>query len=258
MRFQSIMLELNNLATIALLLVLAACIIFRRLRTYSPVFFAYAVYACSSAAVTYSLIHFGDPYWAWYGAWIAEIVGICLEFAALIEVFNRLFAPYEGIRRFARLVLLWALVVLTITGSLTALLYHEVQFSVPILTIFLVLERSLRAVELGMILVFFALSKYLHLRWKNLSFGIALGFGFYDIMALVSTIVRAYYGKLLAGNLNALTFASYWITVLIWIFYVLQPDVIRVSNITLPSPELERWDRALSQLLKRSMTALIS
>lgn len=252
MRFQEIMLEVNYLAAISLPLALAACMVFRQLRSYAPAFFAYVVYSCSSAAVVYGFIHFGDPYWAWYGAWITEFISFPIEFFILSEVFNRLFAPYEGIRQFAKMVLLWTFVILIIGASVSALLYHQVQYSVPVLTAFLMLERSFRAVELGLILVLFALSKYLHLRWKNLSFGVALGFGFYDVIALASTIVRAYYGKLVAGNVNALTGASYWITVLIWAFYVLQPDVRRISSISVPAPELERWDRALSQLLQRS------
>jgi hypothetical protein len=252
MRFQAIMLEVNHLTTICLLLVLAACIVLRQLRSYAPFFFAYVVFSCSSTAVEYGLNHFGEPFWAWYATWFTESVSLLLEFLILSEVFSRLFAPYQGIRGFAKIVLLWSLSVLTIAGALTALLCHQVQYSVPVLTVLLVLDRTLRAVELGLVLVLFALAKYLHLRWKNLSFGIILGIGFFAMMDLAGNIARAYYGKLIAGNVRALEGASYWVTVIIWIFYVLQPDVVRISNVSLPSPELERWDRVLSQLLKRS------
>jgi hypothetical protein len=258
MRFQLIMLEVNHLASASLLLALAACMVFRRLRSYAPIFFAYVVFSFSSTAVLYGLLHFGNPYWFWYGTWFNAGASLLLEFIIVAEIFNRLFAPYEGIRRFAKIVLLWALSVLTIIGALTALLYHEVQYSVPIFAIFWVLERSLRAMQLGLILVLFALSKYLHLRWKNLSFGITLGFGLYAVIDLAGNLARAYYGKLIGGSVYALEGASYWITVIIWIFYVLQPDVVRISNISLTSPELERWDRALSQLLKRSASSSLA
>jgi hypothetical protein len=255
MRFQQIMLEVNYLAEIGLLLLLAACMMLRGLRAYAPVFFAYVVYSFCSTAVLYGLIHFGDAYWAWYSGWIAECLGAFIEFIVLGEIFNRLFAPYEGIRRFAKVVLLWSALLLTTFGLLTAFRYHEMHFSVPVLTAFLIMERSLKVVQLGLIVTLFCLSKYLHLRWKNLTFGIALGFGTYAIVVLAGIIVRSYFGKVVAGDITALTGAFYWLTALLWVFYVLQPDVARIPIMSLPSPELEHWDRVLSQLLKRSATS---
>ena len=258
MQFQRVMLEVNNVAAIALLLVVGVIMFRRHLHRQAPIFFAYVLFDTCGMAVVYGLLHFGNHYWWWYGSWAENGICILLGFAVIVEVFNKLFAPYEGIRYFAKVVVFWSAAVLVATGAFSAAFFHHVAFSVPILTVFLVLDRSLRIVQLGLILSLFAVSRYLHLRWKNLTFGIALGFGFYALTQLATWTVRIYYGQLVAGTVNVVQGAAYCATILIWAFYVLQPEVAHIPIVSLPSHELEKWDRALSHLLRRSATPPVS
>ena len=257
MRFQLVMIEVNHLLAIALLFVVAVAMFLRKLHRQVPVFFAYILYALLFDVLHYGLVHLANPNWAWYSTWADDVFCILLEVAIFAEIFNRLFAPYSSIRQFAKLVVFWSAATLVVIGTFTAVFFHQVAYSVPVLTIFLVLDRTLRAVQLGLILTLFALSKYLHLRWKHLIFGIALGFGFYALMILTGDTVRMYYGQLVAGNVGALEGAAYCAAVLIWVVYTLQPEVARIPIVSLPSNELERWDRALAQLLRRSTSSSI-
>lgn len=258
MRFQQIMLDISYPLSVALLLVVAVTMFLRHLHRQAPIFFAYVVFDTVALAAIYALILFNENRRAWYGAWAEEAVCILLGVAILAEIFNRMFASYAGIRRFAKVVLLWSAVVLVAIGAFLAAFVHHVAFSVPILTAFLVLDRSLRFVQLGLILSLFALSRYLHLRWKSFVFGIALGFGFNALMLLAAWTVRIYYGQLVAGPVNVLEGVSYSASALIWVFYVLQREVAHIPIVSLPSHELEKWDRALTQLLRRSATPPIS
>jgi hypothetical protein len=250
MNYQYIVREVNNWVAITLQIVIATTIFFRQLHHQARFFFAYIIWQTFSVAVIYALAHFGPPYWAYYSIWINDVVTVSLGFAIIIEVFNRIFAPYESIRRFARIVLFWSAVVLIVVAAFIST-YREVANSVPILTLFLVAERSVRVVQLGLILCLFALSRYMHLRWRNYFFGISLGFGFYALLVLAGLTVRMYYGSPTTGLVNTILGCSYCASVMIWTFYVLQPDAVRVSIVALPSHELERWDESLARLLGR-------
>lgn len=252
------MLEANDVAAIAFLLVVGVIMFRRHLHRQVPVFFAYVLFDTCGMAVVYALLHFGNRYWWWYSAWAEYGICILLGSAVIVEIFTKLFAPYEGIRYFAKVVVLWSAAALVATGAFSAAFFHHVAFSVPVLTIFVVLDRSLRIVQLGLILSLFALSGYLHLRWKNFTFGIALGFGFYALTQLATWTVRIYYGQLVAGTVNVVQGAAYCATIVIWGFYALQREAAHIPIVSLPSHELEKWDRALTQLLRRSATPPIS
>jgi hypothetical protein len=249
--------ELQYSVAMVLLIALAATMYLKGLHRHTPLFFAYALYASLSMTLTYTLLHFFNPYWGFYASWGDEAICLVLEFAIVVEIFKILFAPYSGIRRFAKLVMTWSAASLLTLGVFLCIFFRDVAFAIPALSIFEVLDRSLRAVQLGLIVSLFAVSKYLHVRWRNFAFGIAFGFGFYALMCFAGDTVRIYYGQLVAKTYSMISGAAYWAAILVWFSYALQPDVAHVPIIPLPSHELERWDRALAQLLGRTPSSTI-
>jgi len=249
MLFQRIMFHVNHVLAIGLLVPLVITMLRKNLHRQTPVFFCYVASDTFGIFAIYMFALLLPPGWYWIGAWIQNEVAIVLAFATIVEVFSKLFSSYAGIRRLARNVMLWAAVLLALVALITLVFFHEMVYTTSVLTALTMIDRCLRVIQLGLILVLFALSRYLHLRWKNFVFGIALGFGFYALMSLATSVIRAHYGQMLAGTMNVVGDGSYCLSVLIWLVYALQPEVATIPVVSLPSHELEKWDLALSRLL---------
>jgi hypothetical protein len=249
-----LMYEVNHCLTITFLLVIAVFMTRRNLRRQTPIFFSYTVFDAVGMTISYSLMHLGILYPAYYAAWGDHIVCVLLGFAVIAEIFNKMFASYRGIRRFANLAMLWSTSFLIVAAVISAF-FHHVADSVPILTFFMTLDRSLSLIQLGLILSLFAVAGYLHLRWRNFLFGVAMGFGFNALIILALNIIRAYYGQI--RGIAAFQDFGYLIAVLIWTVYTFQPEAATIPIVSLPSHELEKWDLALSRLLGHATSSSI-
>jgi len=245
----SIVVDVQYFGALALQVTIAAAMIWRRLVLQARFFFAYVLWQTFSVACLYVAYKLPPPYY-FYAYSINDVVDIVLALAILVEIFTRIFAPYEGIRGIARLLFLSATVVIA-TGSAVFLFFHHTEYSVPALTFFLVAERSVRILQLGLVLALLVITRYLHLRWKNYLFGIALGFGFYAMTTLAVLVVRMAYGHPVMIVTNILWGTGYCVAVLIWAVYVLQPEVANIPIVSLPSHELEQWDATLKNMLSR-------
>jgi hypothetical protein len=242
--------EVQYFGSLALQVMIVAVIIWRRLFLNARFFFAYVVWQTFSVACMYVAMHKLPPPYYFYTYWSNDAIDVLLAMAILVEIFNGIFAPYEGIRHLARILFISAAAILTSTSAVF-LFFHHAEYTVPILTFVMVTERSVRILQLGLILALFAITRYLHLRWKNYLFGIALGFGFYAVTVLAVLVVRMTYGQSVMAISNLLEGTGYCVAVLIWATYTLQPDVATVPIVSLPSHELEKWDESLKNLLSK-------
>lgn len=243
-------LDIQYFGALGLQVIIAIAMIWRRLYLQARFFFAYIVWQTFSVACLYEINFKLPSYYYFYAYWVNDVVDIVMAVAILVEVFNRIFAPYEGIRGVARIAFV---VSAAIVGAASAifLLFHHAEHSVPVLTFALVAERSVRILQLGLILSLFAITRYLHLRWKNYLFGIALGFGFYAMTTLAVLVIRMAYGEPVIIITNVLWGTGYCVAVLIWATYVLQPEAAKIPIVSLPSHQLEEWDETLKNILSR-------
>lgn len=253
---QQVMIEVQVYAALILQVIIAVTMYSRGLHAKAKFFFAYILWQTLSTVIIYLLLH-SRPAYVFYSSWVNNFITMSLGLAIIFELFNRFFEPYAAVRRFAKILFLWSGLTLLAIGLIVAS-FRQVNMALPIAKVFFIMERSIRIIQLGLILVLLGLSKYLHLRWKNYLFGIALGFGFYALMALTGLTLMMYYGHHVAQAIDTLLGTAYCGAVVVWTFYVLQPDVVTVPIVSLPSHELERWDRALSQLLGRKPSSSIS
>jgi hypothetical protein len=83
----------------------------------------------------------------------------------------------------------------------------------------LVFSRTVRIVQVGLMLVLMVLSLSFGFYWNSQAFGIALGFGFYASMELVNHTARALLGS--TGNRiwAWVSVLSYQCAALIWLVY---------------------------------------
>jgi hypothetical protein len=242
-------LHIQYVEALTLQIVIAIAIIWRRLFLQARFFFVYIVWQTFSVLCMY-VLNLKLPVYYFYAYWINDAVDVVLAIAILMEIFDRMFAAYEGIRRFAKVLFSVSAGLVTIVSAIF-LHFDRVEYTVPVLTIVLVAERSVRILQLGLIFALFAITGYLHLRWKNYLFGIALGFGFYATTTLAVLVVRMTYGQPVMLISGLLWGTGYCVAVLIWAVYVLQPDVATVPIVSLPSHQLEQWDESLKKILSR-------
>lgn len=232
--------------SIAVLALLSAVFVWRRIWRDLPLFFLYIVSAPGIAILRYAIYPLSrDAYF--YVYWISELAGAVLCSLALYEVFLRRLFP-----RFHKV-------------NIYRALFPAVAAAVLLLTIIAVLQSSDRSAGFHIasrafdfvrtaILVFFMLLMLLMGRqWGRYDLGITLGFGIQAVAALLNAAVRARLGHRshFFDTAEAITFA---IACVIWLITFLKPD--RSDRLqpaeTLDSlvlPEARKWESVLKDWL---------
>jgi hypothetical protein len=113
------------------------------------------------------------------------------------------------------------------------------------------LQRSLRFIQVGLLLLLFALSGALGLTWRSYSFGLALGYGTFAIVDLVLWAVRLQYGDEFWKMQSGLGTVAYNMMILIWTWYFLQPQKVALPIRVIPYSDIAKWNEKLEELLKR-------
>jgi hypothetical protein len=106
------------------------------------------------------------------------------------------------------------------------------------------LQRSIRIVQLGLILFLLLFSRFLGVSRKQLSFGIALGFGLFAGVELLLYALNSggFIGQRILNPINMLTFIA---ATCIWIGYSLSRQAVRVTANHL---QTQRWEQGLADL----------
>lgn len=225
-------------------------LIHRRLRRELPFFTAYT--ALHVVLVPFSDIAYGRiPYATYfYVFWSIETLTVLLGLLIIREIFLVLFQSYEGARRLAGGIFCAAGVVLL---SLTAILamHGPAEPARRLALAILNLQRSLRFLQVGLMVTLFVLSRYLRLTWRHYVFGIALGFGFFAITNLAMFAVRFYVGYKSSSFIPFVPPVGYFFTVLLWLTYFLQKPPQRPLAGDIPVQNLDKWNDVLADYLKR-------
>jgi hypothetical protein len=248
MDIETLTFVIDLLLTLVLLLVLSVIMVRKRLNRELPIFFFFLVFSYLSSVIALTLLRTSFPLYCW-STYIGSTLERIFFFVVIMEIFCRIIAPYNAIRRLARTSLILSSCVLLPLAL--AFGRAETQTSGASVLIRLIVEtlRTLYVMQLGTVLVFLVFAKYLRIRWKSFEFGIILGFG---IEALLSTPVHTlmgFYGRRLPSFVTTIAGPSYCFVVLTWIYYALQPEDSLTAMPPVQSQELEQWDHSLSRLL---------
>ncbi|HXZ27737.1 MAG TPA: hypothetical protein VEG08_07030 [Terriglobales bacterium] len=246
----------NWIATPLGQLVLVVILARRSLIRQMPWFFAYTIWVMTTSLVQLPLYLQSRALRSvtsasFYVSWTADAGSIMLGFLAVYEVFCQVFQPYESFRRWAPALFRWCGVTLLLLGSAGALLSSP-HPQLRIVAGLLVLERTLRVVQVGLLVLVLLTSRYLHITWKPHLLGVASGFGMYAAVAIVCTTLQAQNGPVGYWALGMVSFSAYTCAVMIWVAYFLvrQPVVESIRQVP-RTVETEQWHQALSHLLQR-------
>jgi hypothetical protein len=225
--------------------VLAAILFRRKLHRAYPVFFAYLVAEIAIFIVLFPLR--GASYSLFfYTYWATAGIAVLLGFKVIHEVFLDAFRPFHTLRDLGTVLFKWAgLVMLMVAGVVAASSSGGNQE--PLQAGILTLQRSVRVVQVGLILFLLVFSRYLGISWKQKSFGIALGLGTYAgvelmLVALSGSFDSAHYEPIS----NIINMAAYNLAILTWMAYALS-----TSDDRQPAPnaaQTRRWEQTLNDI----------
>src|SRR5260370_10056567 len=179
------------LVGLGLLGVLAVVLIRNRAWKKFPMFTIYSIFTFLTATGMYLLRAHSVIYQ--YTYWACETLGMLLGLGVVYEVFRNLFASYDALRRLAANIFYWVLLVLVIIGGVVLYTHSALEGS-RFVAAFLVLEESVRIIEVGLIMALFLFSSAFGLHWRPAVFWLALGLGVFATVELLAITMRAHFG----------------------------------------------------------------
>ena len=222
----------------------------RRLHREISWFTLYLLFDATTTLLGFFVYQGSNHYYYFYTAWLQAMILYTLAFMVIAETFGNLLAQYKAIAKVGVRLLFITATVLLIIAVISAHLGAE--HAHPIMKILLITKRSVMLIQVGVVVVMFAFSSYFGFDWKHYQFGISLGFGLLASVRLALAAYAAEFGSTFAKKSPMIEEIAFVCTVLLWTAYFLRPG-------TAPPPlpptdvkhDLERWNEALSELLKR-------
>lgn len=214
----------------------------RKFHRQFPAFFTFLLVQVAIFAVTFPLYGKNDDLYFWL-YWLGEAGNAILGFKVIHEIFQDVFRPYHALQDLGTPVFKWAGAVMLLVSVVVAASNSFTRF--PIIHAITTLQRSVRTVQVGLILFLMIFSGFLGMSRKQLSFGIALGFGFFASAELM--LLAMYSGKFIGrGHLDLLNMLSYDLAIVIWMTYSFLPKIVREN--TLNHLRTQRWENSLADL----------
>lgn len=225
----------------ALSLAVAVTLVRRKLRQEYPFFFAYAAFQVVSAIPLFALYQRGVYADYFYAYWTSSALGLGLGLAVLYEVFQHAFRPYAALRGLGSMLFRWATLVLLVVGLLTA--FSAPMGPSPLIAGILSLERSIRMMQCGLLLLLLLFSPRLGISWRSHLFGITAGFGGYAAVVLTLITLRSHLNFPGDPAYSLVNSGAYTLAAGAWLGYLLAPEPARQAVRVQPVPD--QWDFAL-------------
>jgi hypothetical protein len=227
----------------------------RRLKTEFPVFFLYTCFGIALVVIGLAGYLYSSSTQYFYVYWVLSFIYMGLEFGVMYEILVNALKPYSALIDLGKMLFRWAAIFLLLAGVLTALATAGSQSSKLAAGVALV-ERSMRLMQCGLLLLFFFFEKRLGLSWRNYNMSIALGLGSTAALDLCFSYLKVQYAS------HQETFCTiesvFYIGVLaFWAASLARPEPVRNNVLDSPSRLIfQRWNEALSSYSPRGGVAL--
>src|SRR5580704_14312973 len=229
---------------------IAAIMLRRKLHVAWPGFFAYNIFhAFQPFSDLVGILRKWPQFTYFYFFYTLEAISLALSFVVIYEVFLTVLEPYEALSRVARkiffvtaatLLLVAVLFVFFGPGSEGNRLFKLVFYT----------ERSLRIVQIGLLMLLFFLARSFGLSWRSNAFGIALGYGIYSTLQLVLVVLRLQYVNFNFHLISTFSALSFILMSVIWLRFVAQPVGVAQPIRAIPYNDIAKWNEKLEELLK--------
>jgi hypothetical protein len=215
----------------------------RKLHKQFPVFFLFLLAQVANFAVTFPLWLVGDfkTYFVFF--WLGEAVNAVLGFKVIHEIFLDVFRPYHTLKDLGTLLFKWAGVVMLLVSVVVA--FSNSFDQNPLVHALTTLQRSVRIVQLGLILFLLLFSSFLGVSRKQVSFGISLGFGLFAGVELMLYALNSG-GFVKLNHLNLINMSTYNLAIFVWLGYSLSRKTVRLAAVN--HLQTQRWEQGLADL----------
>jgi hypothetical protein len=215
----------------------------RKLRSDFPVFFRYSLFCVVGCVITLVPFVVYCPQY-FYVYWALTSVTMVLEFSVLYELLVNALKPYSALIDLGKMLFRWAAVFLILAALLTAFATTG-SGSNKLIAASELLQRTVRLMQCGLLLLFFGLEKRLGLSWRTHSMSIALGLGIYAGTDLSTTYLIDRLPAL-AGFFQAFTNLVYLGAASLWAYSLAKPEPARGNVLASPRRLIfQRWNEAL-------------
>src|SRR3984957_2224943 len=215
----------------------------RKLHKQFPVFFVFLLAQVANFAVIFPAFLAGKYEIYFWLFWVGEAVNAVLGFKVIHEIFLDVFRPYHTLKDLGTLLFKWAGIVMLMVSVVVA--FSNSFDQSPLVHAVTTLQRSVRIVQLGLILFMLLFSSFLGVSRKQVSFGISLGFGLFAGVELVLMALNSG-GFVKQNNLNLINMLTYMMAVCIWIGYSLLRKEAREAAVN--HLQTQRWEQGLADL----------
>src|SRR6202140_788900 len=215
----------------------------RKLHKQFPVFFIFLLAQVVNFAVTFPIWRTGSDKIYFVLFWLGEAVNAVLGFKVIHEIFLDVFRPYHTLKDLGTLLFKWAGVVMLLVSVVVA--FSNSFDQSPLVHAVTTLQRSVRILQLGLILFMLLFSSFLGVSRKQVSFGISLGFGLFAGVELMLMALNSG-GFVSMGNLNLINMVTLILAILVWLGYSLSRKAVRVGAVN--HLQTQRWEQGLADL----------
>jgi len=215
----------------------------RKLQQRFPMFFLFLLAQVANFAVIFPFWISGN-YRLYFGLfWLGAAVNAVLGFKVIHEIFLDVFHPYHTLKDLGTLLFKWAGVVMLLVSVVVA--FSNSFDRSPLVHAVTTLQRSVRIVQLGLILFLLLFSRFLGVSRKQVSFGISLGFGLFAGVELMLMAMNSG-GFVKQGVFNLINMVTYILAVFVWLGYSLSRKAVREAAVN--HLQTQRWEQGLADL----------
>ena len=216
----------------------------RRLLHNFRFFFAYIL----TQLVTFAVV-FPAYVWRSYDAffllyWCANAISVTFGFLVIHEIFVDMFRMFHTLRDLGTVLFKWAGLVMLLVAAVVSVSTNSSDIS-PLMQGIVTLQRCVRIIQVGMVLVLLFFAQYVGVSRRQHSFGIALGFGSFALIELI--LISSWVGSHLDGPwMSMLNMMAYNSSLGLWLGYMAVKRPARDNSRPLLQPQ--RWEQSLSDL----------
>jgi hypothetical protein len=207
-------------------------------------FFGYILTQLAVFAVVFPAYCWRSYSAAFYLYWACNAISVTLGFLVIHEIFVDVFRLFHTLRDLGTVLFKWAGLVMLLVAGVVSVSANSPEIP-PWMQAIVTSQRCVRIIQVGMVLFLLFFAHYVGINRRQLSFGIALGFGSFAVMELI--VICSWVGNHLGGPaISLLNMGAYNSSLLMWLGYVYLKRPARDASFSLLQPQ--RWEQSLSDI----------
>lgn len=220
-----------------------------------PFFFTYVLYEEVQFTTLFVIVlweYFGGPKRLYQWVEIIGGAGIssCLQLAVFYEIVNTLVLPHSTARATLQPILRWVTAVAILLAVGISATFSRAGLR-PLTQSFEVLNFSANLVNLSLLLALFLFSRTLHISWKSLPAGVALGFGITSGAEIGATSLVSAFGMNGVASADVIRLGAFLICTVVWLAYICLPARHQqFAGESAKREEIEAWHQDMQRIVQ--------